>query len=82
MVLGYMHVSFLDECHVHVVRRMGRSLHKVKTDMKTAKKPSKGLTAPSMQAVINFYSQAIGKNKGNAREMSRVAWAILYHYID
>ena len=77
-----------DECHVHVVRRMGRALRKLNTDLKKGaakndhgdKVKSKGLTNAVIQTIINFYGWGIRNNKGDAIAMSCAVWAILHHY--
>lgn len=70
-----------DECHVHVVRRMGRALRKLKESMKGENVSGKGkFTNAIIQAIQNFYGWAIRENKGDAEKMSRAVWAILGHY--
>ena len=70
-----------DECVVHVTRRFGRNLRKVKESMKGTSLLGKGkFTNAIMAALLNFYGWALREYRGNPERMSKAVWAILRHY--
>ena len=76
-----------EECVNHVTKCMGTNLRCLVKEYKGKKledgKSLSGKGHPTnvrIDAIQNFYVQAIHNNKGNTEKMSKEIWAILYHY--
>lgn len=70
------------ECYLHVKKRMGSRLRKIKKEKKGLGGRSKGTTKLTVQ-VINklqkYYGLAITRHQDNTDEMYKEIWATFYH---